>query len=64
MDQHELSLAIRELKESADCYLRAYAKLHTPHVSAVDLDAICRALGEISIDEAIVALDCVEAASS
>lgn len=64
MDHHELTLAVRELRESADCYVRAYASVHTPHVPAIDLDAICRALGEISIDEAVVALDCLEAARS
>lgn len=65
MDRHEfelavLGLAVREMRESAADYVRAYAGLHARHVAPRFLDAIVRALGDISIGEAVAALDRLE----
>lgn len=60
MDRLEAAIAVRELRESADCYVRAYAQLHASHVSPRYLEAICGALGDISIEEAINGLAMLE----
>jgi hypothetical protein len=64
MDRQEFVAAVREMHESAGDYVRAYASLHAPNVGALFVNAIVAALGDISIAEAIGALDRIERGES
>jgi hypothetical protein len=46
-----------EAKLDAEGALRLYAYKHCPSVTKQDLDVICKAIGDISVEEARVALD-------
>ena len=52
--------ALQSMKVNAEVIVRRHAALHAPKVETRDVDAICRALGEISVDEATAALDRIE----
>lgn len=63
MDRTELAHAVHEMRDSAGDYVTAYARLYCRHVRTPFLIAIVEALGDISIVEAIGALDRLEAAA-
>jgi hypothetical protein len=55
--QEHLVRTVRAMKDTATMFVQRYAAFYTPDVSIDDVDAICKALGDISIDEATAALD-------
>lgn len=57
MKREELAIEFGEMKAPAIAVVRQYAKEHAPLVPADFIDALCNALGEISVDEAMAALD-------
>jgi len=61
MNQEELAATVGEMKETATMFVQRYAAIHARDVSTEMVDAICRALGDISIDEATAALDRLQA---
>jgi len=60
-DRDTLQYMVTDLRAPAARYLRRHAKTHCPLVPAADLDAICNALGEVSVEEAKRALDRLQA---
>ncbi len=58
--KQDLATAVRGLKARAEHYVRAYARASAPNVPLETVDAFCQALGEISVDEALNALDRVQ----
>lgn len=48
---------VREMREGAERFVRRYASRRAAALPAAKLDAICGALGDISIDEAIAIID-------
>lgn len=52
------------MKAAAAQSVQQYAVTSAPNVSRDMVDAICRALGTISVDEAIAALDRLQAEST
>ena len=57
MDRLELATAVAEMREAGSHVVQRYAAIHAPAVSSEMVAAICRALGDISLDEATAALD-------
>lgn len=57
MNREQLVADVRWMRQGADAVVRAHARAITTLVDQAAIDAICKALGEISIDEAIAALD-------
>ena len=60
MNSDETLIALRELVTAGRGYVLAYARVNARHVTAEQLGAILAAIGEISIGEAIAALDRLE----
>jgi hypothetical protein len=56
----ELRLAATVMRRDAAVIVRVYALQHAPDVPTATVDAICGALGDISIDEAIDVLERIQ----
>ena len=57
MTREEMVTEVRQWRHDAAGSLRRYAARHAPNVAPSFVDALERALGDISLDEAIAALD-------
>ncbi len=57
MDRAELSAEVGRLKHTATLAVQRHAALYAPDVAPAMVTAICAALGEISVHEAITELN-------
>jgi hypothetical protein len=57
MDLRQLRDTLSGLRDTATRLVRRHAAIYAPDVPLADVVAICTALGDISIDEAVAALD-------
>jgi hypothetical protein len=57
MNREQLTESVARMKITASMFVQRYAALNARDVPQADVDAICNALGDISIDEATAALD-------
>jgi hypothetical protein len=57
MNRDELAESVREMKHLAGLIVQHHWRLYARDVPRIEVDAICNALGDISIDEATAALD-------
>jgi len=62
MTRRELAMNVQSMREAAGALVRKVAAERYPHVAPVDVEALCQALGEISIDEALAGLSAIEQA--
>jgi len=60
LTQTRVQEIVAELRATATGYVQRYAATHAPHVPAVEVDGICAALGDISVEEACRGLDTAE----
>lgn len=57
MDRQQFASVVGEMRQSASMFVQRYAAVHARDVPMDTVEAFCRALGEISVDEATAALD-------
>lgn len=57
MDRQAMAEHVRELRVTAARFVRRHAAIYAKDVPRAEVDAICTALGDITIDEATDALD-------
>ena len=57
MDREQLREAVTNMRQTAEGLVQRHAAIYARDVPMYDVEAICRALGDISVDEAIAALD-------
>jgi hypothetical protein len=53
----DVAADVRQMRETATLAVQQHAAQRTPDVHSADVEAICNALGDISLEEAIAALD-------
>ena len=61
MDRRTLAATVAGMKHTATLFVQRHAAISAPDVSPAMVEAICAALGDISIDEATAALDRLQA---
>jgi hypothetical protein len=57
MDKAELAETVANMKSTATMFVQRHAAIYARDVPIETVESICRALGDISIDEATAALD-------
>lgn len=61
MNQLELAAHVKGMRDTAAAVVRRHAAIYARDVTLVQVEAICRALGDISIDEALEVLTGLQA---
>ena len=61
MDRLELAETVANMKSTATMFVQRHAAIYARDVPIETVESICRALGDISIDEATAALDRLQA---